>query len=236
MHSKIWASRASRRKQRERYRLAFVASKFRIGQEPEPFVLEVDLSREPWTVTDVTGDVDRAGEEARTRKAVEKAARLGEAAEKLVVEIGRRAASGEGALRKRQDAEPFLQAAGLTRREARDLLSDGNGRDWMLLASPSDGRVMEVLPLSKNGGVGHNSTLQEPAQTLSSLTDECGRAHPMRAATFDEAKTPIKSGDFEQQNVAADSIYTPPGKQESTPVSGPSDQLALEPESGEADL
>ena len=31
-----WASRSSRRKEREKYRLAFISTKFRIGQEPEP--------------------------------------------------------------------------------------------------------------------------------------------------------------------------------------------------------
>jgi hypothetical protein len=49
-----WANRASRRKQREKYRLAFVSSKFRPAEEPEPFVLEIDLSTDPWTVLDVT--------------------------------------------------------------------------------------------------------------------------------------------------------------------------------------
>lgn len=43
-----WAQRASRRKKREVYRLAFIASKFRIGEEPDPFCFEVDLRTEPW--------------------------------------------------------------------------------------------------------------------------------------------------------------------------------------------
>jgi hypothetical protein len=42
-----WADRNKRRKQREKYRLAFVASKYRVGQEPDPFVVELDLSAEP---------------------------------------------------------------------------------------------------------------------------------------------------------------------------------------------
>src|SRR5262249_43520382 len=36
-----WAGRASRRKRRDSYRLALVPSKFRVGEEPEPFAFEV---------------------------------------------------------------------------------------------------------------------------------------------------------------------------------------------------
>ncbi len=60
-----WAARSSRRKQRSVYRLAFVPSKFRVGEEPEPFILEVDLTDEAWTLRDVTDDVDQAGARAR---------------------------------------------------------------------------------------------------------------------------------------------------------------------------
>ena len=42
-----WMSRSLRRKQREKYRLAFVATKFRVGEEPDPFILEIDLTDGP---------------------------------------------------------------------------------------------------------------------------------------------------------------------------------------------
>jgi hypothetical protein len=215
-----WASRASRRKRRERYRLAFVASKFRIGEEPEPFVLEVDLSREPWSVTDVTGDVDRAGEEARDQRSRDKVVRLDVASKKLLAEIGRRAASGEPALRKRQDAEPLLQAAGLRRSEARDLLREQNGRDWLLVVSPDDRRITEVRSPLRNGDDGHNPTALEAAETLGFSPTERGHTHGMGAATFDDAKTPINTGDFEAGYVADDSLSTPPVAQ---PLSGSED-------------
>lgn len=213
-----WASRASRRNRRERYRLAFVASKFRVGEEPEPFVLEVDLSREPWTVSDVTGEVDRAGKEASDRRARDKAARLDVAAKELVAEIRRRAASGEPALRKRQDAEPFLQAAGLRRSEARDLLRERDGQDWMLLVSPGDRRITEVLPPPKNGDVGHDSTVQEPVETLGVLATNCGHADSMRVATFDDAETPINTGDFEAPDVVEGSVFAPTGNENQLPL------------------
>jgi hypothetical protein len=59
-----WAKRATRRKKRTTYRLAFVPSKFRLGQEPEPFCLELRLPKdEPWTLVDVTEALIKAGEE-----------------------------------------------------------------------------------------------------------------------------------------------------------------------------
>lgn len=208
-----WASRASRRNRRDRYRLAFVASKFRVGEEPEPFVLEVNLSQEPWTVSDVTGEVDRAGKEASDQRARDKAARLDVGGKALVAEIHRRSTSGEPALRKRQDAEPFLQAAGLRRSEARDLLRDRDGQDWTLVVNPEDRRITSVLPPAKNGDVGHDSTLLEPAQTLGILQTERGHAHSMRVAAFDDAETPINRGDFATPDVAYDPLSTPAGNE-----------------------
>lgn len=213
-----WASRASRRNRRERYRLAFVASKFRVGEEPEPFVLEVDLSREPWAVRDVTCEVDRAGKEASDQRARDKAARLDAAGKNLVAEIHRRVTSGEPALRKRQDAEPSLQAAGLTRSEARNLLRERDGQDWMLVVNPSDRRVTDVLPPLKNMDVGHDSTVQDPAKTLGVLPTECGQVHSMRAATFDDEETPIELGDFAVLDVAEPSFSTPTGYENQFPV------------------
>ena len=61
-----WTGRSTRRKRLSKYRLAFIATKFRIGEEPEPFIMEIDLTVEPWTVRDVTDDVDHEGAAART--------------------------------------------------------------------------------------------------------------------------------------------------------------------------
>jgi hypothetical protein len=146
-HAGSWASRASRRKQREKFRLAFINTKFRLGEEPEPFIEEIDTTTAPWEVVDVTNEVDREGAEARERKAEEKAARLENAAQALKADINRRAESGERPMRKRQDAEPLLVAANLKRAEARQLLSDRNGRDWRLQENQDDRRTIYVLPL-----------------------------------------------------------------------------------------
>src|SRR5262249_34897673 len=64
-----WANRATRRQRRDTYRLAFVPTKFRIGEEPAPLLYEIDLTTEPWQLRDVTADVvatsDAAKDESR---------------------------------------------------------------------------------------------------------------------------------------------------------------------------
>jgi hypothetical protein len=126
-----WAQRATRRKRRDFYRLAFIASKFRLGEEPEPFVLEVDHRTEPWTLRDATEDIVQAGQEALRAAASEREAVTVRAREQLLSEMRRRVEAGEGPMI-RGEAEALAQAAGLTRRDARGLLADGDGRLWRL--------------------------------------------------------------------------------------------------------
>jgi hypothetical protein len=49
--------RSSRRQRHDIYQLAFIPSKLRLGEEPEPFILEIDLSQDRWTLSDVTQEV-----------------------------------------------------------------------------------------------------------------------------------------------------------------------------------
>ena len=49
-----WQQRATRRKGQAVLRVAFIPTKFRLGIEPEPFILEIDTRQEPWTLADVT--------------------------------------------------------------------------------------------------------------------------------------------------------------------------------------
>lgn len=72
--AKDWASRATRRKEREYYRMALVPSKFKLGgPEPSPFAVEIDFRTSPFSIRDITGEIDREGEESRQRKAAERA-------------------------------------------------------------------------------------------------------------------------------------------------------------------
>lgn len=208
-----WAARSSRRKQKAKYRLAFIASKFRIAEEPEPFILEINTSGEPWTVEDVTDRVDTEGAQAREQRASEKRGRVANATAALVVEIGRRAEAGEPPLAKRRDAEGFLIRQGLKRAEARECLGTGDGTSWVL--SRLDGRMVVVLPLGgKKEESGHVFTLTEPAKTAAKTDVECGRPVSIPPATSDTPEGRINGGYGDSENVADGSTFTPPSEGE----------------------
>ncbi len=116
-----WQERAARRGRKDLYRLAFVSTKFRLGEEPEPFILEVDLSGDAWTLRDVTSEVDEAGREARERKESSAIARLRQAI-----------AETKEPLVAQRDGVPILQEAGLTREAARAVLQREDGQSWVL--------------------------------------------------------------------------------------------------------
>jgi hypothetical protein len=128
-----WAERATRRTKQERYVLAFVPSKFRVGAEPEPFALEINLGAEPWSLREVTGELYAAGEAARARAAAEQAE-----AEQGVVE---RLATAVTHRERLLDEEPFtlgeavavLKDAGASRDRARALLDEHDGRSWRMV-------------------------------------------------------------------------------------------------------
>jgi 5S rRNA maturation endonuclease (ribonuclease M5) len=205
-----WAARSSRRKQRSKYRLAFTASKFRIGVEPEPFILEIDTSMEPWTVADVTNLVDSEGAAERERRASEKREIIAKAVAALVAEINRRAQASEPPMTKRKDAEGFLMLQGLKRGEARETLDTRNGKDWSLFHL--DGKTIAVLPLGyKKEKDGHILPSAEPSKTLAITHVECGRPISMHPATFDNAEDPLNSCSTDSKNVAKGSLYTPHG-------------------------
>ncbi|MDA2934407.1 helicase RepA family protein, partial [Acidobacteria bacterium AH-259-D05] len=143
-----WAKRASRRKKRDRYKLAFVPSKFRVGEEPEPFLLEVDLSGTPWGLQDVTDAILQQGKEALNRKQQEHEARLASAAEELIGEV-EAAAQLEKTFIAEQDGVPFLMECGLKRKEARQLIKDRNGVSWRIETLKKErGRPRVLVPLT----------------------------------------------------------------------------------------
>jgi hypothetical protein len=212
-----WAGRSSRRKQRAIYRLAFIASKFRIAEEPEPFILEINLTAEPWTVRDVTDLVDLEGAQARAQRATEKRERTDKAAAALVQEIERRAKAGKPPMAKRRDGEGFLMQQGLKRLEARECLDIRNGTDWTL--TPLDGRTVLVLPVGyRKEESGHVLPITDPAKTEAITDVECGRPVSMHAATFDEAEV-CKNDTFNKRgNVAETTTFIPPSEKKSEPL------------------
>jgi hypothetical protein len=81
-----WAGRAARRKRKEVFRLAFIATKFRIGEEPEPFAIEIDTTTHPWRLSDVTNFIDEEGAAEREKQAHERTASVKAATELLKAE------------------------------------------------------------------------------------------------------------------------------------------------------
>lgn len=142
-----WAGRATRRKRRDAYRLAIIATKHRVGPEPEPRVVETDLSTEPWSWRDVTAELEGAGEQAREAAAGRDRDRLDAAAAALAAEIDCRETSGAAPLAK-HEAEAVLVGAGLRRQAARDLLTARAGVAWALKPDAGDARRVRVARAS----------------------------------------------------------------------------------------
>jgi AAA domain len=117
-----WATRSTRRKGRSRFRLALVATKFRVGEEPAPRLLEIRTEDVPWTVEDVTASIDAAGDAERLRVAEAKTTRIFRGKSILLAEIDSRIAGGRPAILKTA-AEILLMAAGHTRSEARTIMA-----------------------------------------------------------------------------------------------------------------
>ncbi len=133
-----WAQRASRRKRRDVYRLAFIPTKFRLGEEPEPFVLEIDHRAEPWILRDVTAELVEEGHAALTTKISEREEQVAKATHQMLAQMRHRADFGKPPLTK-GEAEDLLHAAGLKRAAARDLVTEGAGRLWQLSPAPRPG-------------------------------------------------------------------------------------------------
>jgi hypothetical protein len=190
-----WGERATRRRGRDSYRLAFIASKFRIGEEPDPFCVEVDLRGSPWTYRDVTADLTSAGDAARAAAAAERQASRENAASALLAEIARRTAAGTPPLGKKQ-AEALLVAHGLTSRAARDLLRTETR--WGLRPDPTDERKVLVGPWGAGvvGGAyasaADESPLPERVNEGSNAGARHGSARPHSTAT-----TPAAGADAE---------------------------------------
>jgi hypothetical protein len=155
-----WAERATRRKKQDRYVLAFVPSKFRVGSEPEPFGLEIDLSAEPWQLHEVTAKLDQAAESARERAAADKAKAEQALVERFMAEVDRRAKAGEQPLT-HTDAVDVLQGYGMPREAARALLKREAGTRWRLVQDPAHSQREFVVGMNQEWPP-HGSPSAEP--------------------------------------------------------------------------
>jgi hypothetical protein len=203
-----WPNRASRRKQRDRYRLAFVCSKFRPAEEPEPFVLQIDLRTEPWTVADVTDDVDREGAEAREARKREHLEKMQGAVGILRVEIARRIESGGAGILRKQ-AETLLMGHGCNRRLSREAI---NSPCFVSVEVPGKGHPKVIRVRDESSMCGRNAAIVERAKKGSVNGGDFGHPVSMRVAEIGSSDTRINTSDEKGAISANDSFFSsPPG-------------------------
>lgn len=204
----FWASRASRRKQRGKYRLAFVPSKFRVEREPEAFVMEIDTTTDPWSVHDVTDEVDREGAEARQRKAAEKAQTTQKAVEALTAEIQRRSEAKEPSILKKEAEDFLLHHAGLkvTQREAREII---NSEAFQIVEGQGKGRPKTVHLAYNKESSDRNTGVAESAKTAGENSADFGCPDSMHPTEIDPSQTRQKCGSEKPLISVKDSLFNP---------------------------
>jgi hypothetical protein len=200
-----WVGRSARRKRLSKYRLAFIASKFRIGEEPEPFIIEINLESDPWSISDVTGDVDREGQAERERGAQERDTARRSAAELLSAEILRREASNEPILVRKQ-AEDFLASRGdIKRKLAREVISLPV---FETVEPGGKGHPKGVRLAGKNNSSGGNSTSTKDAPNEGFSNDDFGRPRPEHTAEIAPPQESENKGASDPPVSAAVPIYS----------------------------
>jgi hypothetical protein len=206
-----WAARASRRKHAEKLRLAFVNSKFRPGVEPEPFVLEINLTSEPWAIRDVTDEIDVAGAEARAKRAHDAAEKISKARDALAAEVLRRDFAGEPVMLKERDAIPFLTRVphNLKRVDARAVTENPEGRWLLARIEGQKGHPIGLLPPGKKENGGGNTLFTEAAKRQAEKESDFSRPHEKGAAEIDPSQARMNGGPQEPLISAEDSPVTP---------------------------
>ena len=219
--AEAWAGRASRRKQREKFRLAFIASKFRIGTEPEPFALEIDLTTEPWGVRDATDDVDHEGAAAREQGMRERSETRAKASDTLATEILRRAEASEPPMLKDRDAIRFLMdRLNLTRNLSREVINNP-GERWILERIKGEkGHPIGLLPPRIKREDGGNTPSLGPAKTLGETEADFRRVHEQATAEIDPSQT-LENGGAKDSRISATNTTFLPGDSEKEAVKPP---------------
>jgi hypothetical protein len=192
-----WAARSTRRTRREKFRLALVATKFRDGEEPVPRVYEVSMVDEPWTVCDVTADVDAAGETARNQAKDAKAALIAKGVAELRKEIEDRRASGQPEILT-NEAEALLMKACVTQQTAREII---NSDSFVKVPVPGPGHGKKVVcatEIPKCKTTNDNTGSAQP---------DFGRPVSMHPTEINPHDTRINRGDFETPISVADPSY-----------------------------
>jgi hypothetical protein len=205
-----WAARATRRKDRECYRMALVPSKFKLGgPEPSPFAVEIDFRTSPFSIRDVTDQIDREGAESRQRKAVEEAEAIQKAVDALTAEIQRRSEAGEPAILKKQAEDLLTHLAGLsvTQRVAREAIES---EAFQLVDVKGKGRPKTVHLAVKKEENNRNNGVAEGAKTLGENGIDFGCPPSIYPTEIDPIQTRDKCGPERPPISVEDSLFTPP--------------------------
>jgi hypothetical protein len=212
-----WAARATRRQRKEKIRLAFIPTKFRAGEEPEPFAFGIDFTTDPWSLKEVTDDIDLAGAEARNTRRREREETEDRAAEALKAEIARRTLHNEPPLvkdRGKRGAVSFLHSQGLSRDRARGLLKAREGVAWVCKPIPGErGNPLGLFPpdsdpapqgrIDENRRANH--ALAEAAKTAGTERSHLRGPHQQGPAQMPLHGTRITAGAEEAPICAEDS-------------------------------
>lgn len=201
-----WASRSSRRKRRETYRLAFIPTKFRIGEEPEPFAFEIDTTTTPWCLRDVTDDIDREGMAERERLAREVAAEVESAVTVISAEILRREAAGEPPLLKKH-AENLIAGHDIKQKVGRQAINSGA---FVTENLPGPGHPKALRLGVKKDIVNRNTPPLEPALIKGFDGADFGCPHPEHPTEIPPQETQCSST-FQKPPISVEHfIYSPP--------------------------
>lgn len=201
-----WADRATRRKRRETYRLAFVPTKCRIDEEPEPRIVEINLPKEgPWSLRDVTDDVTEEAQATAEQTQREKAERREKATAALIREIDARPAAAP--LLRDRDAVGLLLDCGLKRAEARSLLAEKEGVSWR--TEPLRGHrgnpkaLFRLQPRGGENGGGNNAGAKDPGRERLSEA-------PVSAAQYESGRRKLEAEKPAPEAGASDGGLFPP--------------------------
>jgi len=198
-----WASRATRRHKRDKYRLAFVPSKFRIGEEPDPFCVELDLSTEPWAMRNVTSDLIAAGDAAQ--QAAEKDR---EAKRQLAVRALRDVIATKPVLL--GQAVKLLQAHGLSRDTARQIVDQGTG--WALEPGVGKGNPIVLVPCGEKVTGGEEGDAGKPHQKPL-FAGSISPAHGAQGPEKSDVQEPAPDKAFRDPLFLRLTASVPPGKE-----------------------
>lgn len=215
---KDWAKRATRRREKERFRMGLVPNKFKIdGPEPSPLALEIDFTTSPFSIRDITDEIDAEGAAAREQRAREKAEATEKAVAALVTEVSRRGVAKETALLKKQAEEFLTNLAGLkiTQQEAREITES---KSFELVPVAGKGHSKAVQLASEKEESNRNSTPLEPPKTLGENDAHFGCPPSMHPTEIGFHQSQCLRAPEKPPISVAGSLFTPAAEQEDNSV------------------